>query len=275
MTDLKLLFSGHRCCILQQEIHWACNKMNVPPPVGAHALLSKLEQLAELSPEERKTLASLSLLVVSARAGEDVSLLGQVPCGSFLILEGWISASKVSGDNKRQITSIYIPGDMPNLRSLHLKVTETDMTALTACRLALLDHAELSALTRAHSGIAEALWKYTLITGSIFEEWIANAGSRPAVSRLAHLLCELMARLEAVGLARDNRCDLPLTQVHLGEATGLSRIHINRSLQELRKQGLVSYGYGELIIHNRAGLARVAQFSPTYLYLPQVAQQAA
>lgn len=266
---------SHRCCVLQQWIHRISRAMNVIRAIGAQALVSSLEHLAELSVGERMALETLPITVVSAAAGEEICLSGQVPSASYLILEGWISASKSAAGHKRQITNFYIPSDMPDLRSLHLKVVGSDMTAVTACRLALLDHAELLALTQTYPGIAEALWKHTLVTGAIFEEWIVNVGLRPAASRVAHLFCELMARLEAVGLARDNRCDLPLTQSHLGEATGLSRIHVNRSLQELRKQGLVSYGYGELIIHDRAGLARVAQFDPMYLHLRRATQQVA
>ena len=138
--------------------------MNVTRAVGAHALVSSLEHLAQLTVQERVALETLPIKVVSAAAGQEIRLSGQVPSASYLILEGWISASKNAVAGRRQITNFHIPGDMPDLRSLHLKVIDSDMTAVTACRLALLGHAELLALTRVHPGIAEALWKHTLVT---------------------------------------------------------------------------------------------------------------
>ena len=235
----------------------------------SHALTAALESLVDLSMEERSLLGALPSRQIDVPAGELICRAGDRPSKCFLVLEGFLSTSRRTETGGRQITAFAIPGDMPELQVLHLKVTNHDLAAITPCRLAAVEHSDLLRLCRTSPGIADALWKSTLVASSVFQEWIVNVGSRKATSRLAHLFCELMARLEAMGLARDGRCDLPLTQVHLGQATGLSRIHVNRSLQELRKQELITYTNGRLTIHDCTGLAAVGQFDPAYLHLPQ------
>ncbi len=228
-------------------------------------LVPQLEHLVDLSSEERSALRALPSKAVSFRAGERIVRAGEERSTCSLVLEGFVSSSKETAQGRRQITNFFVPGDLPDLLSLHLKVVDSDLTALTPCRVAVLKHADLLPLGRAYPSIAEALWKYTLVVGSIFHEWVVNVGARPAVARLAHLLCETVVRLEAVGLAREGRCEFPISQGVLAEATGLSRIHVNRSLQELRKQGLLTIGFGELVIHNWESLTRAAGFDGSYL----------
>ena len=116
--------------------------------------------------------------------------------------------------------------------------------------------------------IGELLWACAVATTSILREWVVNVRPRPATCRVAHLLCEILVRLESLGLARDKACDLPLTQVHMSQATGLSRIHVNRSCQELKRKGLLSLEHGRLTVHDWTSLAALAQFNPEYLCLP-------
>ena len=235
----------------------------------SQALAAKLESLVDLSTEERSSLGALPIRQVDVSAGELICRAGDQPSSCFIVLEGFVSLSKETAAGTRQITAFALPGDMPDLLGLHLKVMSHDLAAITPCRLASVEHSDLRSLCRTFPAIAEALWTSTLVAGSVFEEWIVNVGSRKATSRLAHLFCEMMTRLEALGLARNDVCDLPLTQVHLAEATGLSRIHVNRSLQELRKRGLITYTNGRLTIHDRTGLAQMGQFDPDYLHVPR------
>lgn len=213
--------------------------------------------------------------MTSVAAGQHIRQAGEKPSSCCLLLEGFASASQLTDGDKRQITAFFIPGDVPDLRTLHFGQMPRDIYAITACRLALIEHSDLHSLCESYPRIMAGLWRSSLVTKAICQEWIVNLGRNSAISRLAHLFCELMARLEAVGLARNGRCDLPLTQTHLGEATGLSRIHVNRSLQELRRQGLITFAYGQLIIHDWNGLARTGQFDPSYLHPLQPAWQAA
>ena len=238
------------------------------PPTRSEAtqvLVPLLGRLADLTLEERSALGALPSEVVSFRPGERITQAGEERSTCSLILEGFVSSSKVTAQGRRQITGFFIPGDLPDLLTLQLKVMDSDITALTPCRVAVVKHSDLLPLSRGYPSIAEALWTYTLVVSAIFHEWIVNVGARPALARIAHLLCQMMARLEAVGLAREGRCELPISQSVLAEATGLSRIHVNRSLQELRKQGLITLSFNALIIHDWKGLTRAGGFDGSYL----------
>jgi CRP-like cAMP-binding protein len=143
-----------------------------------------------------------------------------------------------------------------------------DVYAITHCEIALVAHTELSDLCRRSPSITGHFWRYSLIRAAILREWI-NTGHLPAIGQIAHLLCEGMIWLEAHGLAEDKTCNFALNQVHLSQATGLSRIHVNRSLQELRRQGLLTLVNGRLTIHDWAALTQIGQFDAAYMHLPQ------
>jgi CRP-like cAMP-binding protein len=156
------------------------------------------------------------------------------------VVEGFACSYKHSHEGKRQIMFFYIPGDIPDLQSLHLEVMDHNIGTLTPTKAAFIPHAALHDLIQRHPGLAAAFWRDTLIDGAIFREWVINVGRRDAYARLAHLLCELVARLSAVGLVTDWSFLLPVTQAELGDATGLSTVHVNRVLQELRGNGLIT-----------------------------------
>jgi CRP-like cAMP-binding protein len=126
---------------------------------------------------------------------------------------------------------------------------------------------DLRALNRAHPRLGEELWRATLVEGSIYREWMVNVGQRQADSRMAHFFCEMMLRMETVGLARDKTCPLAITQADLSEMTGLSPVHVNRTLQELRGQNLISFGQGRLTIHDWDALVELGDFRPDYLHI--------
>ena len=113
------------------------------------------------------------------------------------------------------------------------------------------------------------MWRETLIDASIFREWVMNVGRREAINQIAHVLCELVVRMRAVGLAEDHSCEFPITQTELGDATGNSTVHVNRTLQELRAAGLIHLEKGKLTVLNWAELKQVGDFDPTYLHREQ------
>ncbi len=158
---------------------------------------------------------------------------------------------------------------MPDLQTLHLDVLDSDIGALTNCTLAYMAHGDLRTFCERHPRVAAALWRATLVESAIHREWVVNIGQRPAISRLAHLLCEMMTRMEAAGLAEGGSCDLRLTQENLSDATGLSVVHVNRTLQEIRAQNLITFGKGKLTIHDWNALARLGDFQTDYLHLRQ------
>jgi CRP-like cAMP-binding protein len=115
--------------------------------------------------------------------------------------------------------------------------------------------------------LAHALWRDTLVDAALYREWVANLGSRRALSRVAHLFCELAARLETVGLLENNQFHLPFTQKHLADACGLSAVHINRTIQDLRRGGLIEWKSHIVTLLQRKELGSVAEFTPEYLHL--------
>lgn len=236
------------------------------PPT--HPLLAKLQRLADLTAAEQAALSALPYSVEETLPGDGIAWGGDRPSRSFLILEGVLNTSKVVENGNVQITAFHLPGDMPDLNSLHLEVLDCDIGAVTESRLAFFSHEDLRRLCAGHPRVAALLWRTTLVDAAIYREWVVNLGQRSAIERLAHLFCELAARMEASGLVQDGSCRLGLTQQHLSEATGLSPVHVNRTLQELRAMGLVSFGQGRLTVHDWDGLRAKAGFQTDYLHFP-------
>src|SRR3712207_737038 len=166
--------------------------------------------------------------VQSLKPDQDIVREGDRPSRSFVLLEGCTATYKMTGDGKRQIHAFQIAGDIPDLQSLHLTVLDNSIVTLTPCRVGFIQHEVLRDLCRKQPRIMEAFWRQTLIDGAIFREWMTNIGRREAYNRLAHLLCEWVVRQQAVGLAEDHTCDLPMTRTELADATGISTVHVNR-----------------------------------------------
>jgi CRP-like cAMP-binding protein len=229
--------------------------------------MTKLERTIALTDAERLSFNEVPFYVETVLAGEGPSWAGDRPHRSFVILEGMLGTSKTLRSGEVQITAFHIPSDMPDLLSLHLDVLDRDIGALTNCTLAFMSHERLRPFCERHPRLAAALWRSTLVDGAISCEWVVNLAQRPAINRLAHLLCEMMTRMDAADLARDGSCSLPLTQETLSEATGLSLVHVNRTLQALRAQNLITFARGTLTIHDWDALARVGEFNPDYLHI--------
>jgi CRP-like cAMP-binding protein len=159
---------------------------------------------------------------------------------------------------------------MPDLYSLHLTTLDATLSTVTACKVGFLRHDHLRSLCESHLRVAAALWRSTLIDASIAREWVTNLGQRKALARMAHLFCEEYIRSDVAGLREHGgakACPLPITQSDLGDALGLSTVHTNRTLQELREASLVSFDHSRLEVLNWRKLVAVAGFDPTYLHL--------
>ena len=140
----------------------------------------------------------------------------------------------MTAEGKRQILSFHISGDIPDLQSLHLSVMDHSLGTLIPCKLAFIQHDDLRSLMRNHPRLGDLFWRDTLIDAAVFRQWVVNVGRRQALARMAHLLCELLVRLRAVELVEDHAFDLPVTQAELADALGISNVHVNRVLQDLR-----------------------------------------
>ncbi len=231
-------------------------------------LIAKLEQFAKLSAADKEALAQLaSQRIRTLGAREDVMREGEKPRLVHVILSGWACRYKVLEDGRRQITAFLVPGDIGDLRMFILRELDHSLGVLTGARVAEIPGSALLELTDRHPRIARALWWNSLVEEAIAREWTTNLGQRSAHERMAHLLCELFLRLRGVGLTEDGACELPVTQADLADALGMSAVHVNRTLQEMRESGLVVWKGKRLTIPDLNALRATALFNPNYLHL--------
>jgi CRP-like cAMP-binding protein len=230
-------------------------------------LIRKLEQRDRVSDEEKQVLENLIAKVREVGADEDIIKEGDRPGESCLLLEGFAARYKVLSTGRRQITDFHVVGDFVDLHSFLLKTMDHGILALTQCRVGLVPHATLTEITEKYPHLARLLWLNTLIDSAVHREWLTAMGRRPANGHLAHLICELFLRLKIVGQADNGTIQLPITQAELGDALGLSTVHVNRVLQSLRADGLVRWQGSSLTILDWDRLQEVAEFTPTYLNL--------
>jgi CRP-like cAMP-binding protein len=198
---------------------------------------------------------------------EDIVVEGQRPVETAILVKGLCCRYKLLADGSRQIMSFHIPGDAPDVESLFLKRMDHSLGTLDGAVVLHVPHANMFRLFAEAPRVQELFWHWTLIEASIFREWIVNVGRREAYARIAHLLCETVTRLRAVGLSDGVSCDLPITQTELADATGLSAVHVNRSVQTLRKNGLISFRAGSLTALDWNGLVGAAGFDAAYLHI--------
>jgi CRP-like cAMP-binding protein len=237
------------------------------PHESLHRLIKKLESVTTLSEDERKSLLELPVKVTALGADEDIVREGDKPSQCCLLVEGFLCRYKILPNGNRAILAFYVPGEIPDVHSLHIDVMDDSLGTVAPSKVAFIAHDAMKQLIRQHPGIGDAFWRDTLIDAAIFREWIVNVGSREAYSRIAHLLCEIFLKLKAVGLTEGNSFDFPITQSKLAEATGLSTVHVNRSVQALRADGVIELERRRCTILNLERLKEAAMFDPTYLHL--------
>ncbi len=230
-------------------------------------MIRKLESIFPLSEEEKQALQGLPVHVTVLQADQDIVRIGDRPSQCCLLLEGYTCVYKLTAEGKRQIMAVHVPGDMPDLQSLHLTVLDNSVATMSLCTVGFIQHEDLRRVCERYPQIAAAFWRETLVDASIFREWLLNIGRREAYTRMAHLLCEFLVRLKAVGLAQDGTFDLPITQAELADCTGTSTVHVNRVLQALRANGLIQTKGTWVTIPDWERLKEVGEFDPLYLHL--------
>lgn len=224
-----------------------------------------------LSPFSRSKLAGADALLKAVvrekpvKAGSDVLRHADVPKAAHVLLDGHAYRYTVLNDGRRQITAILVRGDVCDLGAVMRGRAEYSVGALTNCVLGEIPAEEIAdpaALDREMTG---ALWRRLLRDEAISREWLVGMGRRTASERAAHLLCELRVRMDDAGLASDTTFEMEFTQSDLADVLGLSTVHVNRTLQELRRAGLIQTSNGRMTILDYAALAKMAGFDPTYL----------
>ena len=230
------------------------------------ALLRRLNTVSGLDDADIAAIRALPINVRHWEAGRTIVSDGERPTDCCLVIEGFCVRAKTILDGQRQILSIHIPGEIPDLQSLHLHRMDHDLIAVAPSTLGFISHTSMRALTRTNPNIAEVLWRDTLIDSAIFREWIVNVGQRPAASRLAHTVVELRRRLAVIGREAGDTFEMPLTQEQISEALGITPVHANRIIRQLRDDGIVDINRGRVTVLNEAKLADLAQFDDRYLH---------
>ncbi|WP_264048865.1 Crp/Fnr family transcriptional regulator [Methylobacterium flocculans] len=238
-----------------------------PSEARRNPLIRKLEGFGVLSEADRAILAQISANPRLIGPRIDLIREGDRPEGVFLILDGMACRHKVRQTGARQILAYLLPGDLGDHDVALLDTMDHTISTVSACRVVHVSPEIIAHLTQHHPQVARALRMSTLVDEATLREWLVNVGCRSAVERLAHLFCELLVRLRAVDRTEGDSFDLSVTQGELADATGLSNVHVNRSLQELRRQGLIELKGRRLTILNLPRLKAVGEFRSNYLHL--------
>jgi CRP-like cAMP-binding protein len=233
-------------------------------------LLRKLQSIGDPTEAEHRALAELRPNIKVLDAQEDIVREGQRPSIVCLILEGFACRYATVPSGRRQILSLHIPGDIPDMQSLFIKVMDHNLATLVPTKVALISHDAMRNLIDRNYRVAHLLWRDTLVDAAIFRKWIVGIGRRSAYARFAHLVCEFATRMHAVGLMEKDVCAMPFTQVDIADALGLSNVHVSRVLGRIRKEGLFTWQDGVLTIKNWTRLQKAAEFDPSYLQLDSV-----
>jgi CRP-like cAMP-binding protein len=229
------------------------------------SLLLNLGQHDSLSDEEQSLLGDLMAGERSFAAGQDIVASGSRPAYSTIIVDGLAARYKVLTDGGRQFTSLQVPGDFVDLYAFLLKTMDHGVIALSPCRVILADHSKLRGITERAPHLTRLLWLDTLIDGAIHREWIVAMGRRSKVSHLAHLICELFVRLQAVKRTNGMSFHLPVSQAELADVLGLSVVHMNRVISALRNSGVIAWANHTVTVLDWQKLQQIAEFDPTYL----------
>lgn len=249
--------------------------MNIPAPPSApqdprhsdNALIQKLGRFVPLTKPERDALEYLSRDPAQYVRGAELIAEGEQPVAVFLILEGWAFRFKHLADGSRQISAYLIPGDVCDVQTFLFEKMDHSIGLLCDAKVVKIPAAEMLDIMDRFPRIERALLWATLVDEATLREWLLNVGQRTAKQKLAHLFCELCIRLRVVGLVDDEWSFIsPPTQAELGDTTGMTTVHVNRSLQSLRADGLISTNNGRLTILDFKRLARFAGFEEDYLH---------
>ena len=233
-----------------------------------NALTRRLEEYTPLTDADRAELARLcsqSNQVIAAK--RDLIREGDTPRSVYVILDGWACHYRTLENGRRQIVDFAIPGDLCDLNLFILDRMDHSISAITRLKVAEVGRDFLHRVVTNFPNITTALWWAELVSKSIHREWIVNVGQRSASERIAHLFCEMFLRLESVGLTDGFSCDFPLTQTDIAETTSLTAVHVNRTLQDLRRKRLIVLERRRLAIPDLLALQEAGSFNRDYLHI--------
>ena len=239
--------------------------MDTQTPVSL--FLKRLLVRSALTAGEQQAIIGLAGETRRYRAHTDIVSPGELVDRACLVSQGLVARFDQMLDGERQITSFYIPGDMCDLHSVVAPKASWSISALSPATVIHIPHSQLGELCLAYPAIGLAFWRDGTVDASLFAKWIGNLGRKDAKARIAHIMCEMGMRMESAGLGSRTCYDLPATQQQLADAAGLTTVHVNRTLQDIRAQGLLEFVNQRVEIGSWEKLAQVAEFDPGYLML--------
>ncbi len=230
-------------------------------------MLRKLSKWAPLDEADQQAILALPHEIRSIGKGNYIVRDGDKPTRSCVLLSGFAYRHKVVGNGGRQILAVHMSGDVVDLQNSLLRTADHDVQALTDAQIAFIPAEAVRELAFSRPRIGMAMWYDTLVDGSVHREWTVNVGRRDARTRMAHLLCEFGVRLEDAGLGTLCSYEMPMTQEQLADATGLTAVHVNRTLKGLDRDGLTERSSRSVLIKDWNTLAKAGDFESRYLHL--------
>ncbi|HEX8193359.1 MAG TPA: Crp/Fnr family transcriptional regulator [Allosphingosinicella sp.] len=231
-------------------------------------MVRKLSYWGDFDAEDEKAILGLPHSVKRIERNGHIARERETTTHSCLLVSGFAIRYKVVADGARQIVAIHMKGDLVDLQNSFLGIADHSVQVLTEAQVALIPRAAVRQLAFERPRIGMAMWFDTLVDASVFREWIANVGRRDAHTRIAHLLCEFALRLKVAGLGEATDYELPMTQEHLADCTGLTPVHVNRMLKRLEKEELITRRNSRSVtIGNWRRLAHAGDFDSNYLHL--------
>lgn len=230
-----------------------------------NAFVRNLKRRIALSEDDLASAASICSMARHYPGKQDLIREGDEPGPLFAFLEGWGYRYKILPEGTRQVLGFMLPGDFCDMHTSVLREMDHSIATVTPCLVAAIDRAKLQEFVERTPTITHAFWLLQLIDLGVARSWIVSMGRRGSEARVAHLMCELFIRANAAGLATGTTCAMPISQILLSDALGLTPVHVNRVLRTFRTQGIMHLAKGELIIDDISELVAVAGFNDVYL----------
>ncbi len=232
----------------------------------ANRFVDKLQGYGHLSPIVVDALAQVTSRPRKFPAKRDLIREGDRPGPVFVMLEGWAFRYKILPSGTRQVLAYLMPGDCCDLHIGLLAEMDHSIQTITPSLVAMIGRAEMDALMDEHHGMAKAMYMAQLVDEGIMRAWITSMGRRTSIERVAHLMCELYLRARNIGIAKEETFALPLSQLLLADSLGMTAVHLNRVLKELRVAGAMTLARGSLVITDPGKLIQIAGFDENYLH---------
>lgn len=232
----------------------------------SNAFVEKLNGYVPLTDEDVRVLAAACEMQRDVPARYDLIREGDKPVSVFVMLEGWACRYKLLPEGGRQIVAFMMPGDFCDMHVAELDEMDHSLATLTPCRVAMIPRDKMVQLIDTRPAITRAFWRTQLVDEGVLRAWIVSMGRRSSLHRVAHLLCELYVRIQNIEPTSDGRCELPISQIVLADALGLTPVHVNRVLRKLRLNGVMEKNARKLVIIDIVGLGTIAGFDENYLH---------